>query len=303
MKAAKKSWMRLPRLAVSLVALTAAVFLFSGCSGFVNEAQIDSGAEISSGDVNYLSGYGDWISVQPYGQVWQPWVAIGWSPFHYGHWAWSDPDWAWVSYEPYGWLVYHYGEWGYQTGIGWFWVPGDTWSPARVQWDTWGDYCGWAPIPPDGLAWSDPWGDHDFRAWTVVRLRDFDRENVGRYRVGHIGRAPDFVSSHRYDHQPEFGVVRKIGKHPVAIVNNETKPVHMGQHEYRRMNLHADQQKIVVNHERMVRKKVLVSSDRYHRRVSNERAQQAQRTSRGHESQQHASRPEPHNSGGGHHRR
>jgi hypothetical protein len=271
----------------------------------VNDAQVDSGAEYNGSDVTYLSGYGDWINVQPYGRVWQPWVTPGWAPFDYGHWAWSDPDWAWVSYEPYGWLVYHYGEWGYRDGIGWFWVPGDTWSPARVEWDTWGDYSAWAPIPPDGMSWSEPWADHDSRAWTVVKLKDFGRENIGRYRVGSRPDAPHMDRAHDFGHQPDLGVVRQHTSNKVAVVKNETRPVHMGQRDYKRMNLHAEQQKVVARHERTVKKKVLVSRGEYHQRVDRERAAhrshaEAPRAQQRHESGGHS---HPSSEGGAHHRR
>jgi len=31
----------------------------------------------------------------------------------------------------------------------WFWVPGETWSPATVAWRFGGGFIGWAPLPPE----------------------------------------------------------------------------------------------------------------------------------------------------------
>ena len=50
-----------------------------------------------------------------------------------------------------GWVVYHYGRWAFEPGIGWFWVPGEEWAPAWVNWRYGDEYVGWAPLPPDEL--------------------------------------------------------------------------------------------------------------------------------------------------------
>jgi hypothetical protein len=134
-------------------------------------------------DVEYLSAYGEWGDVQPFGMVWRPDVVADWEPFYYGHWVWTNDGWAWVSYEPYGWLVYHYGYWDFQPDIGWFWVPGDTWSPAQVQWYTLGDYYAWAPLPPPNVFWPEPWEPYQINIWIVVDADKFTNENIGRYRI------------------------------------------------------------------------------------------------------------------------
>ena len=53
--------------------------------------------------------------------------------------------------DDWGWVVYHYGRWAHDRGLGWFWVPGDEWAPAWVDWRYGGDDIGWAPLPPDDL--------------------------------------------------------------------------------------------------------------------------------------------------------
>ena len=41
------------------------------------------------------------------------------------------------------WVVYHYGRWAFEPGIGCFWVTGDEWAPAWVNWRYGDDYFGW----------------------------------------------------------------------------------------------------------------------------------------------------------------
>ena len=170
------------RVLLVLAGLMALALLFlSGCASTRHQSSYNGQAEID--DVQYLSSYGEWVYVPAFGTVWCPNVVSGWQPFYYGHWIWTSDDWAWASYEPYGWLVYHYGFWGHSPEIGWFWVPGDTWYPARVQWYIIGDYAGWAPIPPPGIVWLDPWDPYIVNVWIVIDIDNFTSEDVGQYRV------------------------------------------------------------------------------------------------------------------------
>jgi len=72
-----------------------------------------------------LDDYGDWGDDPDYGTVWFPrGVAVGWVPYHYGHWVWIAPwGWTWVGDEPWGFAPYHYGRWCFIRGY-WGWVPG-----------------------------------------------------------------------------------------------------------------------------------------------------------------------------------
>jgi len=91
--------------------------------------------------VGDLDGYGRWVFVPGYGQVWSPYVNAGWVPYSAGRWVWEPGwGWTWVSSEAWGWAPYHYGRWFYyQTG--WVWWPGPVmvtpryrpvWAPAYV---------------------------------------------------------------------------------------------------------------------------------------------------------------------------
>lgn len=108
-----------------------------------------------------LDANGQWIDSAPYGRVWQPRVAAGWSPYSQGRWAWTDYyGWSWVSYDPFGWAPFHYGTWFHQPS-GWCWYPGPRhgrtwWRPAMVAWFGFGNVgvsvgfgnWGWVPLAP-----------------------------------------------------------------------------------------------------------------------------------------------------------
>jgi uncharacterized protein DUF6600 len=96
-----------------------------------------------------LAPYGQWVTHESYGEVWVPRVRAGWRPYTTGHWAYTDQGWAWMADEPWGWATFHYGRWFYDQGIGWAWVPGNTWAPAWVAWRSGDGYVGWAPLPPN----------------------------------------------------------------------------------------------------------------------------------------------------------
>jgi hypothetical protein len=171
------------RITLSVLAglMTLALISLTGCAP--NQYRSSYNGQTEMDDVQYLSSYGEWVYLPSFGTVWCPDVVPGWQPFYYGHWIMTSNGWAWTSYEPYGWLVYHYGFWGFTPEFGWFWVPGDTWYPARVQWYTFGEYVGWAPIPPPGIVWLDPWDPYDVNIWIVIDVDNITSENVGDYRV------------------------------------------------------------------------------------------------------------------------
>lgn len=95
-----------------------------------------------------MDGYGDWQPAPGYGTVWYPRaVAVGWAPYHDGHWAWIEPwGWTWVDDAPWGFAPFHYGRWIFIGGR-WGWSPGPivvvanrppvmrpVYAPALVAW-------------------------------------------------------------------------------------------------------------------------------------------------------------------------
>ncbi len=169
---------------VGLLLLACAVLFGSGCAPSVSaHSRVSAGGDYYAEDFEFLAQYGEWMGVPPYGVVWCPSVDERWAPFYDGRWLWTSDGWAWDSYEPFGDLVYHYGYWYYDNDIGWFWVPGDEWSPARVQWYNDGAYCGWAPLPPPNFYWPDPWIYYDYDVWVVVHIDDFCDDHIAHHAI------------------------------------------------------------------------------------------------------------------------
>ena len=85
-----------------------------------------------------LDEYGSWNDAPEYGHVWYPTsVAVGWSPYHNGHWGWvGSYGWSWIDDEPWGFAPSHYGRWVSVSGR-WGWCPGradvrPVYAPALV---------------------------------------------------------------------------------------------------------------------------------------------------------------------------
>jgi hypothetical protein len=265
-----------------------------GCASTAYQSSGSVSSEIDDGA--YLSSYGEWFEVRPYGMVWRPYVVADWEPFYYGHWMWTADGWAWTSYEPYGWLVYHYGYWGYQPGIGWFWVPGDVWSPARVQWCTFDEYAAWAPIPPPGITWIDPWDPYDVNVWIVVDIDLFTNENIGRYRVV---RPPhrEIVMSRTIRREPpdvrrverssgEEVPQRRIDMRTVRVrrpsVSDQATAAKKSDSEVKRMVLPRSEERKVEKHAPTVERKVLTpkKNEPVRQKESSERKREPVRRSR-----------------------
>ncbi len=254
------------RMCLMLLGLMVPFLLFfAGCATTMHEQSIDDQSYVD--DVEYLSTYGVWMDYPKYGMVWLPDVVPDWEPFYYGHWIRTDDGWAWTSYEPYGWLVYHYGYWGYEPGFGWYWVPGDTWWPARVQWCTFGSYAAWAPMPPPSIMWPDPWDPYHVDVWIVVEIDDFTNEKIGRHRIKKtvyrervqsktvVRRAPDVRQVERVSERtvPTIRVreqettirSRTDSKQPAAVRRREPvlKKMVLPKAEKRKVEKHASQVK------------------------------------------------------------
>jgi hypothetical protein len=104
-----------------------------------------------------LDENGDWRDEGDYGHVWYPRVAVGWAPYHTGHWDWIDPwGYTWVDDSPWGYAPFHYGRW-VSVGGRWGWVAGPVnvqavYAPALVVFigggGGWGGNIGWFPLGP-----------------------------------------------------------------------------------------------------------------------------------------------------------
>ncbi|MGA8215157.1 MAG: DUF6600 domain-containing protein [Candidatus Sulfotelmatobacter sp.] len=106
-----------------------------------------------------LDDQGDWRDDSNYGHVWFPnQVAVGWAPYHTGHWAWISPwGWTWVDDSSWGYAPFHYGRW-VSVGGRWGWVAGPVavqavYAPALVVFvgggpGAVGGNVGWFPLGP-----------------------------------------------------------------------------------------------------------------------------------------------------------
>ena len=134
---------------------------------------------------------GSWRYEPAAGYVWIPQVEVGWRPYWNGHWAWTPYGWTWVPYEHWGWAPFHYGRWDYSASLGWYWLPGQTWSPAWVGWAVGGGYVGWCPLGLHDrpvMVWAGHAAPRDrfgrnLDAWMVVRQGQLGSRDVARLRV------------------------------------------------------------------------------------------------------------------------
>ena len=185
-----------------------------------------------------LGGYGDWITVHPFGTVWRPYVSHGWRPYIYGHWIWTDRDWLWVSYEPFGWAVYHYGYWQYDPAWGWIWIPGLEWNPVRVQWISYGNYVCWAPLPPPGYYLPDPWIVYTTEIWVVVHHRNFMNYDLHRFRVQPSNYKHKYKQKITvYRDPPRVNVIEKHTRKPIQRVHLDTRSFKSGTKTYKKVVL------------------------------------------------------------------
>src|SRR5271166_2760238 len=136
-----------------------------------------------------LAPYGSWLTLDPYGYVWQPSATlhdINWRPYTIGRWAYTDDGWTWMSDEPFGWITYHYGRWMRTHTLGWVWTPGDQWAPAWVSWRYGNNYVGWAPLPPEAAfnasTGIQQWADDAYQLgpsdYTFVPVADFGDDSM-----------------------------------------------------------------------------------------------------------------------------
>lgn len=161
--------------------------------------------------VNDLDGYGHWIYVPGYGNVWQPYQTVTWAPYQTGRWVWQPYyGWTWVSYEPWGWAPYHYGRWFFY-GNSWCWWPGPVyvgyrplWSPAFVFFVGFGFHAGfgfgsigWFPVGPHDPFY--PWYGRGFNHVNVVNITVINNFHGRGGFVAPLavrGRQPFFSNAH-----------------------------------------------------------------------------------------------------------
>ncbi len=222
-----------------------------------------------------LNNYGEWINVPTYGDAWHPYVVEGWMPYDNGYWTYSDAGWTWISYEPFGWIVYHYGYWYNDPNYGWVWIPSDNqWSPARVDWIDYGNYIGWAPMPPPGVVYASPWEARGKKYWNVVRRQDFDRENIADVRVENPVR--NTMSGRGVTTEPpDRTAIQNATGRDIDKIRLSRETVRVQKREVERIKLPPPQQQRVEQNSPRVREKILLPPERRNER-KNERKERGE---------------------------
>jgi hypothetical protein len=158
-----------------------------------------------------LDGYGHWVYVPGYGNVWQPYQQSGtWAPYQNGRWVWEPfYGWTWVSYDAWGWAPYHYGRWFFYENS-WNWWPGPVyagyrplWSPAFVFFVGFGGRggfggfgsIGWFPVGPHDVFY--PWYGRGFNRVNVVSITNVNVVGRGGFiaPLAVRGRQPFFSNA------------------------------------------------------------------------------------------------------------
>ncbi|HET6348804.1 MAG TPA: DUF6600 domain-containing protein [Candidatus Krumholzibacteria bacterium] len=196
------------------------------------------------GMFNDLDYYGQWYQVDPYGWVWRPTVITDWQPFTNGHWIWTQYGWMWVDYDPWGWATSHYGYWVTDFRLGWIWIPDYQWSPVQCDWMVYDDYICWAPVPPPGHHFREPWEGE--QAWVSVPVRKFKDNNVAEYRVTPKFKAGESERT-MYRGAPDVrDIERTGGKFATVDVTLNRRVV--GDHEFAKVIFPPGQQTLIDAH-------------------------------------------------------
>ncbi len=194
-----------------------------------------------------LDDNGEWSDAPEYGNVWYPTtVAVGWSPYHNGHWGWVGAyGWSWVDDAPWGFAPFHYGRWAY-IGNRWGWCPGPVavrpvYAPALVAFVGGGvgvsvgfgaGPVGWFPLGPHDVYFPGYHVSHGyFTNINVSNTRVINNVTINNYYGGYSHGNVDYGQMHYANRNVAGAVVAVpaaafVGSRPVggaAIrVNDQT---------------------------------------------------------------------------------
>lgn len=245
----------------SVLILMLSPFLISGCTYTESQSTMNQGPD--GYNIDDLNNYGEWVHIDPYGNAWSPFVVSDWMPFENGYWTYADGNWTWISYEPFGWIVYHYGYWYKDSFYGWVWIPADNdWSPARVKWIDYGDYIGWAPMPPPGFVYPSPWEKRENHYWHIVRRKDFTRNDIQNYVVQNLVRN-DMGGRNIENNPPSRSRIESSTGSRISEVKIPREDVRVQKREIKKMKLPPEEVRKVQQNTPLISQKVLVPRDRY----------------------------------------
>jgi hypothetical protein len=176
-----------------------------------------------------LDEHGTWRPDPTYGQVWVPTgVAVGWAPYHAGHWAFVAPwGWTWVDDAPWGFAPFHYGRWAYVSGY-WGWVPGPiavrpVYAPALVAFVGGGGFgVSLAIGGGEGVAWF-PLGPRDvFVPSYHVSAAYVQNINVSNTTVINRTEVVNVYNNYQVNHVTNVTYVNQTAPGAVMAVSRET---------------------------------------------------------------------------------
>jgi hypothetical protein len=180
-----------------------------------------------------LAKYGKWTEDTDYGQVWVPDTnkKRDWKPYQDGAWQnHDDENLFFLSFEePFGSIVFHYGRWQWSPSLRWYWIPGNVWGPAWVNWYQRGDYVYWSPMCQDNQYYNRYQRDYNrssSRFWTSVHKNQLRSPNLSRItrtnrtpliNIGPNGVAPNIRTTNA-PKSPRFQFLRS----PVSSKSHST---------------------------------------------------------------------------------
>jgi hypothetical protein len=183
-----------------------------------------------------LDANGTWSSDAEYGNVWTPTrVAVDWSPYRYGRWAWVAPwGWTWIDDAPWGYAPFHYGRWAHVRNR-WCWVPGPrhmraVYAPALVGW-VGGGGIAWFPLGPREVymparRFSHRYVERVNVSNTVIVNRTYitnvynNRATNVRYRNREVAGAVTSVL------RSTFTSAERVGNHRIRVDDKEITRTH-----------------------------------------------------------------------------
>lgn len=173
-----------------------------------------------------LSGYGQYIYSERYGEVWKPSVVpAGWHPYPACRWVY-DRNFGWTYDDPTVWgkIIHHYGRWASDGSNGWVWIPGTQWSPAWVIWRGGGDWTGWAPTPPATDQQEISLANFNVdRQWTFIETAKLGNRCEGEASAAPVGTFAGSAPVTRI--KIVRGIAVFVLPPPATVIDYDTGPV------------------------------------------------------------------------------
>jgi hypothetical protein len=110
-------------------------------------------------------------------------------------------------------------------------------SPASVLLVDYGDYVGWAPSPPPGVFYGNPWESDESRHWHILRNQDFSEDNIRNYRIMTPEKGVLVGQNPVRQRTPEGIAIEKAAGKTVPEQNLQHETVKLPEKEIKKMKL------------------------------------------------------------------